>query len=188
MMFPDGIPQLRNQAVLGIDPSSKKLACVQFTSAGFERCEIMLAKTKSAKFTHMNTAVAIRDFGAWIRKFSDPDNTLLCLEAPVLGGHMGIQSWLPQIRVSGAVAGVAAGYGITECIDVAPSSWKKTVVGHGHATKPQIMQYVMQAWPQHFTAMTTFGNLGPTEDLCDAFCIALYGCVQLVGESILNPF
>jgi Holliday junction resolvasome RuvABC endonuclease subunit len=71
--------------------------------------------------------------------------------------------------------------GIAEINLVVPPSWKKAVVGHGHATKYQTFQYVQEKLGVNLLkahsglkASEEKGVDNPIEDIGDAMCICMY--------------
>lgn len=51
---------------------------------------------------------------------------------------------------------------------VAPSQWKKVVIGNGSANKRRVATTVRHRWPN------VYESLGGSQDLIDAYCIARY--------------
>lgn len=99
------------------------------------------------------------------------------IEAPVLAGARNIQS---TIKIAGV-------YGLTLChvglwtpvVEVPISTWKKTTVGNGNASKEAVADWLKINHPEMH--IQTMGD----QNLIDATCIALYGVEhQRVGEAL----
>lgn len=90
------------------------------------------------------------------------------IEAPVVAGARNLQSTIKVAKTVGLVEALLAPH-VMEIHAVAVSSWKSKVVGHGHASKEDVVKWV----DSHLPEMT--GLCEGNQDLHDATCIALYG-------------
>lgn len=89
------------------------------------------------------------------------------IESPVVG-RGGVRSTMVQCYTSGAIQGALYHCGIgVDLVNV--SSWKKKVVGHGHADKPTVSRFVELRWP------ALYREAAGSQDVADAACIAHYG-------------
>lgn len=90
------------------------------------------------------------------------------VEAPILGMTRDIQSTVKQATVSGGVqvALIEWGFGVHL---VAPSSWKKAVIGKGNARKDEVGPIIEREWPGLWRAIHS------DQDLLDAAALVLYG-------------
>jgi Holliday junction resolvasome RuvABC endonuclease subunit len=151
--------------VVGVDPSSRKLAAV-----------ISIVGDEGDVVT--NTRALPQDKGyachlayEWMKLIVEENlghgKVHVFIELPVFG-RGGPGSTIPQARVNGAItAGAIAGG--AEVIDVNNSHVKKVTVGKGNATKDDIRDWVEVVWPE------LFEQISKDQDLCDASMIYIYG-------------
>jgi Holliday junction resolvasome RuvABC endonuclease subunit len=99
-----------------------------------------------------------------------------CVESPIAGGNGNVQTALKMAMTAGALL---AGIGYEATVDlVPPSTWKKEVIGHGNASKPDVAAWLEKRWPfLHAQAAKAGGRSGPTQDCVDATCLAI--CASL---------
>lgn len=174
--------RLGGHTVIGIDPSSKKIAVVIADKDGFRAIEQQLPVKESDKYTAYNSHMALT-FCTWLfDTVLDPESTHVYLEAPVLAGRgkANPQAMLPQAFVSGVIQATAMDAGFVGVTMVAPGSWKKVVVGNGSATKPQVGRNLRRRRPDLWRICYQSG------DLKDAGSICLYGCHHLGHGSELD--
>lgn len=147
--------------VIGGDLSSKKLAVVTKWSTGFSMVEWKIR----AKAPY-GAAEAANGMRRILTALGDAMYSpgLAAIERPVVG--RGVHATLVQSYVSGAVQAVLVEHG-WEVILVSPSSWKATVVGHGHANKGAVA-----SWLEH--EQPALARAARSQDLVDAACLALY--------------
>ena len=160
--------------IIGIDPSSKKIAWVEASVEGWRYGEQVLPVKLTDKYTSYNAYAALEYMEHIFSTVLDPGSTDVYLEAPVLAGRgkANPQSMLPQAFVSGVIQAAAMRAGIRKVTMVAPSTWKKTVVGNGSAQKPQVGRNLRSRWPDLHRKVVLSG------DLKDAGSICIYGCHQ----------
>lgn len=152
--------------VLGIDPSSTRLAAVYSYTDG-KRLEVFTEplpvgdRVRECRLAYdwlddlMSTVV------------EKSPVTAVFVEQPVLG-RGGAGATIPQAMVHGAL--LASGYLLAQyVVSVNPARWKKAVLGKGNATKPEIAEWVKINWPEVFEVAD--GN----QDVLDSACINLYG-------------
>lgn len=90
---------------------------------------------------------------------------LLWIEAPIVGASGNAQTALRMAITVGAILGVHPGGHATL---VAPASWKKVVVGHGHASKNDVKSWLDANHPA--LAQACHGD----QDRYDATCLGLF--------------
>lgn len=156
--------------VIGIDPSSKKLAVVWSVDDG-----PLHGFTHSSKQADLNDRCAefyriTRSFYRGVSMQHQDHEIHVFLEAPVLG-RGGARSTIVQAKVNGAIVAGCLVAGAVKVHDVNNQSWKKKVVGKGNAGKPDIKKWVAQYWRQLYV----IANNGKDQDLIDAGCIMRYG-------------
>lgn len=111
-----------------------------------------------------------RVIAEWIRE-TVPSGHTLWIEAPIAGLSGNVQT---AVKIAMTVGAVLTYDGDTEL--VAPSSWKKAVIGHGHADKA-----ATAAWLDEYRPALAKACQG-SEDLRDAACVGIYGEMRARGE------
>jgi Holliday junction resolvasome RuvABC endonuclease subunit len=92
---------------------------------------------------------------------SDP----VWIEDTLVGNNVKYSMGLAEVK--GAVMASVISHADVRLVNV--GTWKKQVVGHGHANKDSIRDYI------HVTHGPYAPLCGDDQDLYDACCIALYG-------------
>ena len=153
--------------ILGIDPASTKIALVALSEDG-KYMSLSNAKLgKSGGEACYNATTVTKKLGKISFAF---------IESPVVG-RGGVRSTMVQCFTSGAIQAVLYEYGIpTQAANV--SSWKKSVIGKGNATKEEVAEHLRYRW----SALHKSAN--GNQDLVDASCIALYG-QSIVGGKLV---
>jgi len=148
--------------VLGIDPSSKKLAlCL----TGVTHDKIFTLTTISLPVGALQAAgVAYREAFSFFNRHRE--GLHVYMEAPVVGVNMG--STIIQAQVGGAVMAAAQNAGVHLHL-VNNMTWKKRVLGKGNAKKPEVAELLRGIWPEAYAASS--GD----QDLIDACAINRYG-------------
>jgi Holliday junction resolvasome RuvABC endonuclease subunit len=148
--------------VIGIDPSSKKLAlCV--TYPGSEKYP-ELHSIRLPEGILQATGAAFEEAFLCFQKYSD---AAVYMEEPVVGRN--VRSTIVQAQVGGAVMAAADRAGLPYFELVNNSHWKKEVLGKGNAKKEEISFWLGEIWPEAY-------NLAQKDqDLIDASCINRYG-------------
>jgi Holliday junction resolvasome RuvABC endonuclease subunit len=168
------IQQLGHECVVGIDPSSKKLAWTVLTSGSLWCGSARLPLKKADPYTPNNAAVAMTVARELVGYAADlAREPVFFIEMPVVG-RGGVYSSLSQAYVNGVVQAVVSAQG-HEIVLVHPSKWKSRVVGKGSATKPDVAEYLRLRWPDLYAAAN--GD----EDIIDSAAIALYGAAVVCG-------
>jgi len=151
--------------VIGVDAASSRAAFVALRGAKF----FTMAFTKlggvggEACYAAMGATQTFLDQLPW----SPTEPIHAYVEWPVLG-RGGFRSTMVQAFTNGAIQGTLHGRGcITTGANV--SSWKKTVVGKGNATKSEVAQSLRLRWP------SLYREVAEDQDLVDAACVAIYG-------------
>jgi Holliday junction resolvasome RuvABC endonuclease subunit len=156
-----------NEVIVGIDPSSRKLACC-ITIRGREEDIDMRTFTLS-----MDKAEACWQAFQWLRdiiiEFRNNGYRVIFafLEDPV-SGRGGITTLRMIAETNGALMAAGRSEGI-EVIKVNNSSWKKGVLGNGNTPKTKIPGLVHKLWPAAWRLAK--GDA----DLIDAACINRFG-------------
>lgn len=159
--------------VVGIDPSSKKIAlCV--SSEVFQLDVIRLpAGLYSA------TGAAYREVFSFLDGLGHYDKVSVYMEAPLVGRN--VASTIVQAQVGGAVvAAVKNSLRPTPLHMVNVGTWKKQVVGKGNAQKSEVAEWLEKNWPE------AYHEAAGDQDLIDAACINRYGVLheRLLGKKI----
>lgn len=148
--------------VIGIDPSSKKLAfCI--TYPGSEKYPELHTKRLPEGILQA-TGAAFEEAFLCFREFPD---AAVYMEEPVVGRNM--RSTIVQAQVGGAVMAAADRAGLPYFELVNNSHWKKEVLGKGNAKKPDITAWLEENWREAYTLAQK------DQDLIDASCINRYG-------------
>lgn len=156
--------------VIGIDPSSRKLAAVVSVIGDEKNVQTITKPLPQDKPTACLLAFE------WARTLVEAHkprgDVYAFIELPVFG-RGGPGSTIPQAQVNGALlAGLQmAGANVTP---VNNSRVKKEVVGRGNANKDDIRQWVHDAWNNLYV------KIEKDQDLCDSAMIYQYGS-QVVG-------
>lgn len=151
--------------VIGIDPSSRKLAAV-VSVIGDEDNVITITKPLP-----QDKPIACLLAFEWARTLVEEHqhrgDVYAFIESPVLG-RGGPGSTIPQAQINGAlIAGLQmAGANVTP---VNNSRVKKEVVGRGNANKDDIRQWVHDYWNDLYV------KIEKDQDLCDSAMIYQYG-------------
>lgn len=153
-------------SLIGIDPSSRKLAAVYGTVGDEPYVQYTIEKLPQDKptaclmaYEWMHRLVSIQDV--------TKHKVYAAIELPVLG-RGGPGSTIPQAQINGALlAGAQAAGAIVILVNNARA--KKEVVGKGNASKDDIRRWVKQAWP------ALYSDIKNDQDLCDSTMIYMYG-------------
>lgn len=150
--------------VIGVDPSSRKLAAV-VSAIGYEDAVYTRVKTLPQD-KPTSCLMAFEWMRALVEEQSSTD-VYVFIELPVLG-RGGPGSTIPQAQVNGALlaGGQRAGADVNL---VNNARVKKEVVGRGNATKDDIRDWVRQDWP------SLYADIESDQDLCDSAMIYVYG-------------
>lgn len=163
--------------VVGMDPSSRKLAMVY---ARYDKPEELHKKVFSLPQSVIPAlALAYKVIRRFMKSLTDKGyRVVLYIEEPVVGKG-GAYATIKQSKVHGAViAGAVAGGAVCESVNV--GTWKKVVVQKGNASKVQVAQHVRKHW-RNLSSLA-----GPDQDLIDAGCIYSYARRQVEASRDLN--
>lgn len=160
-------------AVVGIDPSSKKLAfCVTE-----QNLRPSIFKLGLPEGVLRATGAAFEEAFLFFSKLS-MSNPSVYMEAPLVGRSA--YSTIVQAQVGGAVMAAASKAGVDFYL-VNVNRWKKQVVGAGNATKDEVASWLKGNWKTAYTLC------GGDQDLVDASAINRYGHRhELIKQAILN--
>lgn len=158
--------------VVGIDPSSKKLAfCTTDLSKGVPE----LHTVSLPEGIRRATGCAYREAFSF---FQYGGQEVVYMEAPVVGRS--IHPTIVQAQVGGAVMAAADSAGVKLHL-VNNMSWKKKVVGKGNASKEEVASWLQQFWPSAYDVAEK------DQDLIDACGVNRFGVAnQLLMKAILN--
>lgn len=160
---------MRPTVIIGIDPSSRKLAAVA-NVLGETSFDVHI-KELPPKLPAETCLLAY----VWMRRicyhYSSEGYQVKCyLEAPISAGAKGgVKALIPQAQVSGALLAGAKSIRASHIELVSIQTWKKIVVGAGNATKPQIRQWAQQYWG------ALYKDYSDDQDVLDAAGINRYG-------------
>lgn len=160
--------------VIGIDPSSKKLAfCV--TGKRFKIAH-MHKKSLPEGVLHATGAA----FEEAFLFFQNCPSARVYMEAPLVGRSA--YATIVQAQVGGAVLAAACKAGVNvELVNV--NSWKSQVVGNGHASKEQVREWLEENIPHAYILA------GGDQDLIDAAAITQYGVQhESLRQSIMRRY
>lgn len=104
---------------------------------------------------------------------------IVAVESPIVGMSRNLQTGLNLAMMAGALS-AAAGAAGAQVVLVAPSAWKRQVVGRGNASKDEVAEWLEREQP------VRHGRCGTDQDLIDATCISLYAASLLAGVSPLQ--
>lgn len=149
--------------IIGIDPSSQKLAAVVSVLGKENRAEVHTKGLPKDKPTACLLAFE------WARTLVElaGGQVYVFIEMPVLG-RGGPGSTIPQAQINGALLAGAQMAG-AEVLPVNNARVKKDVIGRGNANKDDIRKWVSEAWP------AMYARIGKDQDLCDSAMIYIYG-------------
>lgn len=165
--------------IIGVDPASTRLALVALLPSGSyvaQKIDNLSGGKKRSPWSPEACAAAATvttQFVEVLRRSWHSESIHAVVESPVVG-RAGPRSTMVQSFTSGAVQSALVQAGATvQLVNV--QSWKKDVIGHGHATKADVAEALRLRWPTLHTAAAA------DEDLLDAAAIALWGQEHLPG-------
>lgn len=157
--------------VVGIDPSSRKIAVVAHhveTNSTICRAYTMYKTSERFDNAAIGRAVAhMHDFLAEVESMEPTALRHAWVEDPIVG-RGGVASTMKQVFIQGVVRGHLAHAGF-HVYGVHPSTWKADVVGNGRAEKSDVLRAVKTQWPK------VVDLIGSDGDLADAAAIRLHG-------------
>lgn len=128
--------------VIGIDPSSKKVAAT--ITYDEQRLEM-----RTLEFSH-DIVLACTEAYNWAFDLGMElgDECFAAIEEPVVG-RGGVYSTLRQTKVHGALVAGLVNSGV-ETIAINNKAWKKEIIGNGNVGKPLIKIWVKDYWPNAY--------------------------------------
>lgn len=168
---------MKKIAIIAIDPSSKKLACVysllgQEKSVKFETIQLPKLKPEACHIAY-----------EWIQDLIlkvegvPAKHMFVFIELPILGVG-GFGSTLPQAQINGALLAGAYAMGVN-VISVNNMTCKKQVIGKGNSNKDDIQRWVRTSWAGLYKKFGTYNKKKDIiiydQDLCDSAMIYMYG-------------
>lgn len=151
--------------IWGVDPASKKIA--MFSDDGRVHAHLLLVKPSTRNLE----LIALRNQMELILK-CDPNPVIYC-EEPVVAGARNLRSTILIAETAGMILGMRA-----RTVLVPVSSWKKSTVGKGNATKDEVAQWLREEHPGY--ASHCHGN----QDLTDAAALCIYGQQLEIGSTV----
>lgn len=169
---------MKEQVILGIDPSSKVIAAVAACGPGMNvvRYDICRKSTSYTPAVAMEAMTVMHDLVDGLDTYG-VDSKVAWVEAPLIG-RGGAKATMVQSFVSGVIQAclIEAGYDV-HLVNV--QSWKKTLCGNGHASKDDVGRFLAREWPKAAKVC------GDDPDLIDAAAICLYGAATTARGSKL---
>lgn len=151
-------------AVLGVDPSSKKLAGIATPTSGNAEPLTWLVKLSDKLDIELRCLQAFwasRAVTERIRRRYGVDEIGVFIEDPLVG-RGGARATIVQSKVQGAAAAGFMAGGADWVRGGNASHVKKEVIGKGNADKDEIMAWVLDTWPEIHAA------IDGDQDLADA--------------------
>lgn len=148
--------------VVGIDPSSRKIAAV------VNRPSTNFLWTYEVKQGELRPQACNEIFEASSKFFStlEPE-AVVWVEEPVVGKNR--RAAILQGQIHGVVLTAALQSEITSVYSVSNTAWKKETVGSGSASKQRCREWLVSEYP------VLASDCGDDIDLIDAACVAVYG-------------
>lgn len=147
--------------IIGIDPSSKKLALVSYHNGVVEAMVTILGKKAGPEAC----GVAMDWLNEYLHLHAEP--ALAFVESPLVG-RAGIRATMVQAFVGGVIQGCFASADVPIYI-VHASTWKAHLCGKPTASKDDVRTALRVHWPE------AFRESGGDPDLIDAASICWYG-------------
>lgn len=152
--------------VIGIDPSTKKLAMFQIGNR-HHTAHVLEFRAGSEPFGPGAVVDVFKQVADWLRGFGP--HTFV-VEAPIMGVSRNVQTAVAMAQVVGACISATGNLQKPpHILVVPPSTWKKEVCGHGGLDKSGVGRWLERERPEWFR------SCGGDGDLVDAACLADYG-------------
>lgn len=165
-------------SVVGIDPSSKKVAlfCISEEGSYISHREWQADKKMSPDarpdFLYQSRVMAESYFSSLY------GDLYVFIESPLVG-RGGARSTIVQAQMQGVLLSAAKAVGALGVYEVNVQTWKKLLTGAGNANKEEVARWLRL---NHIG----FSEIASSQDLVDASCIALYGRDVLSRGSLLR--
>lgn len=153
----------------GVDIGTRKIAVVGVRGKGKVVIGLELPLEKVKKTPLMPRLVtAETGLAPILRNAADVGvDSFVYVERPIGGMNLNVTIALAQVQAA-AMLGGASAFGMGFVNEVIASEWKKRVIGRGNANKQDIADYCKRQ-----------GLDFESQDLCDAYCIALFGYYEI---------
>lgn len=150
---------------LGLDLSTKKIALVGSRHNPLVRNRVFFA---SIPITIKLPGACQQAYWQTYKYLEPRKGGIAYVESPVVAGARNLQTTIKLSLINGAVivALQNSGYSVQH---VAPSTWKKDVLGNGAANKQDVADWIADHWPE------LHASVQKDQDLIDAACIYLAG-------------
>lgn len=169
--------------VVGVDPSSKKIAVVWFETVTRTSGAVALPVSKASQTMNPEACGRAADqmsLFTYTMHEVMPDDRQAWVETPLVGRSGGVRATIAQAYVGGIIRASLTNSGFV-VHDVHVGTWKKEVCGNGNAKKPDVARRVKVAWPKVWQLVKDDG------DLTDAAAICLHGRTVLAREPARSP-
>lgn len=166
------------KTVLGLDPSSLKLAAVVTSAPKRDKPTLHVTHFEFEEYERKCEEAFDWTFDLLMEiRERDDQPPAVYLEAPVMGVG-GPGATIPQAYVSGAVMTACAQAGARVKL-VNNQTWKKRAMGAGNLNKVQVRERMYEVWPE-LVALIPIMEKGefkgfPDQDLIDAGGLNLFG-------------
>lgn len=173
--------------VVGIDPSSRKLAAVAtqgnniLKTSTYDLPEKRPYETCSMAFYWIHVLVHdLRGIDPWAPEPRATNRVYVFMEAPVLAPKAGAGSLIPQAQVSGVILAACGSQDVpAELVYI--QDWKKLIVGNGNASKAEVALWCRKHW------RILYRLVNGDQDLIDAGAINRYGARMVARLERMNP-
>ena len=150
--------------VLGIDPSSRKIAFFSLGTDGYSHTHVVQVPTKVKN----RAVLCAQIYTECYEYFELLDKSIpVFIEQPLMGRSA--HATIVQAQSNGVVQAAATLAGMERVYEVNVRSWKREVIGRGNADKAYIHSWLRSHHP------SLADNAGDDQDLTDAAAVALYG-------------
>ena len=164
--------------VIGIDPDSKHLTAIASLPDGSEwrlRRRVLPKGVSNAR----RLSIAFKWVHRVVRGYVEEGYKVhVFIESPFVSPKF-INAAIPLARLNGTMLAAAEIAGATTVHETIIQDWKKNVIGHGGATKPQIEQWCKKHWRQVWDRGQEFTKAEGRQDIYDASGINRYGAYIL---------
>lgn len=159
--------EVSNPTVVGVDPSSKKIAIYTSWGTGHQTVTFRGHKGTTRHEVNFHFYESCR---LYFRDLPRPFH--LFIEQPVVGVG-GPRSTIVQAQSGAAVTLAAVRTGAASITEVNNKTWKKAVVGNGNSSKDAVKAWLEAKHPDKYALCPD------DQDLVDAVCIGLFGVHSL---------
>ena len=168
---------MAEQIIIGIDPSSVKIALVVTYGSDTSRVDANIYKLRKEQDFALRCGFAYKTVSRELKRLAarHPDAELFAfIEEPVVG-RGGAYSTISQSKVHGAIIAACYCSGVVvKTSGVNNATAKKQIVGAGNASKTDIRRWAKVYWGNLEEQIVKF-NKGDQQDIADAGMINRYG-------------